>query len=170
MTDRFISGRAHFLSRQIKMAISNLVRETKLKSPDKKHIVVFGYASPHQSRPGEENLESPSDGVIEIDKVLSYSRCGSSMAWSDDSRYLAVPLWMNMEGYSTHVLMIVDVKKETAYWIPKWYRYLEIESFHNNIVEGVVVTYPEREIKEKVTIDLSKMPLYYKRHYPQWKK
>jgi hypothetical protein len=79
-------------------------------------------------------MGGPASGRLTVCTGVTMDGCSPSMAWSDDSRYLAVPRWLPDR---TQQLAIVDVRDGTVRVVPGTYRVLQLESFDGGVVRGV---------------------------------
>lgn len=102
-----------------------------LPSPDGKLTADFDEAM-------EVGQGAPTRGTLKIEykdkqEVISRS-AGASLAWSDDSRFLAFSEWTkNMN----QVLCIYDTKEERIDRAPNQYRVIELKDFKNGVVHGI---------------------------------
>ena len=79
-------------------------------------------------------MGAPSAGRLIISTGIALDACNPSIAWSHDSRYLAVPRWTPDRAQQ---LVIVDVEQGTTRVAPGRYRVLQLESFDEGVVRGV---------------------------------
>jgi len=99
-------------------------------SPDKsKRILFYG---------GEIAMGSPLRGTCYIEtrtgKIELGHNCGCPAVWSDDNRYLALPLWTDQLDQR---IAIVDFEDMVMRRMKGVYRVLHIKSFEDGIVYGV---------------------------------
>lgn len=109
------------------MTISPWTRSCKVESPNKKFTAEIFYAE-------EIAMGAPSGGLLTLSNGFSINRCNTSIVWSDDSRYLAVPRWT--ENLAQR-LMIIDVANNKVFYDDKLYRVLELHEFKGNTVYGI---------------------------------
>lgn len=82
---------------------------------------------------GEIAMGGPTWGTLTLSTGFSIEGCSPSMAWSEDSRFLAVPRWTPDRQQQ---LAIVDVARGAVRILPGLYRVLRLESFEAGVVRG----------------------------------
>ncbi len=98
----------------------------RLESPDGRKVATL-------VEPGEIGMGSPTFGELKVSNGQYAEGCNPSMVWSDDSRFLAVPQWLDR----MQRLLILDTDFKRRAFAPDTYRVLELHSFNGGIVEGV---------------------------------
>ena len=124
-------GRYHApVRRRFQMAISAWNWTVSLDSPDGKYNASIEWAN-------EIAMGAPTSGQLEISNNLTFPACSPSIAWSNNSLFLAVPQWQAYDNGHRQRLMIVSMDHRKFQLLDDDYSVLEIESFTNNIVQGV---------------------------------
>ena len=98
----------------------------RLESPDGRKVAIL-------VEPSEIGMGAPTFGELKVSNGQYAEGCNPSMAWSDDSRFLAVPQWF--DRMQRLVILDTDFKKRA--FAPETYRVLELHAFDKGIVEGV---------------------------------
>lgn len=104
--------------------------ETKavtLLSPDGKHSAVVENLA-------EFGMGSPTSGRLILSDGTVLNSCSPSIAWSSDSRYLAVPQYTE-QGFQQ--LLVVDVIAHRTGYVEKPFKILQIHAFSNGVIIGV---------------------------------
>ena len=83
---------------------------------------------------GEIAMGAPMSGLLQISNGFEYDNCSPSIVWSDDSRYLAVPIWTRERQQQ---LIVIDVSEQKVYHWPQTYRVLELHSFAKGTIRGI---------------------------------
>ena len=77
-------------------------------------------------------MGGPTSGTLAL-AGLRVEGCSPSLAWSDDSRLLAVPQWTPDKAQR---LLLVDPAAGSVRTLPGTYRVLELRSFRGGVLEG----------------------------------
>ena len=83
----------------------------------------------------EVAMSAPTRGQLEISNGVSVDDCNPSIAWSDDSRFLAAPQWTDELDQR---LLIISVADGQMRYAPGKYTVLELHSFADGVVRGVL--------------------------------
>lgn len=82
---------------------------------------------------GEIAMGAPTSGSLVLSNGMQQNSCNPSMVWSDDSGFLAVPVWTPNRQQR---LMIMSMEHRDFRFAPGTYRVLELESFVEGVVRG----------------------------------
>lgn len=103
-----------------------LTQSVSLASPD-------GRLTATVEDPTEICMGGPGSGLLRFSKGFAIPGCSPSIVWSDDSRYLAVPLWA---GDRTQLLLIVAPAARASIMDRHRYRVLQLDAFVSGVVTG----------------------------------
>ena len=112
------------------MAISAWNWTVSLESPNGLHTASIDHAD-------EIGMGAPTSGQLVVSNGMTFLNCSPSIAWSNDSRFLAVPQWQAYDNGHRQRLMIVSIQDRKFNLLDDNYSVLEIESFSDGIVHGV---------------------------------
>ena len=88
----------------------------------------------------EVSMSNPTMGTLRLSSGLDLEGCNPSFIWSDDSRYLAVPIYFRRFGlFRRQRLAIVDTVEQRVVASPETACYFQPESF----TEGILVVVKE---------------------------
>jgi len=76
---------------------------------------------------------SPTSGRLVLSTGLQLEGCSTSMVWSEDSRFLAVPRWK----WTGQSLLIIDTVRGEVRVAPGTFSVLQLSAFRGGIVEGI---------------------------------
>ena len=108
------------------MVISPWAYEAKAASPD-------GVLVAEVDGLGEIAMGGPTTGELRVSNGLTLSDASPSLVWSDDSEYLAVPVWTR---YREQRLVVISMSRRDSRYAPGTYRVLELASFEHGVIEG----------------------------------
>lgn len=123
------------------LSISPWMDSGKVFSPNKQLYAEF--ISEHEVCQG-----GPIFGYLKINDDKIISNCSSSFVWSDDSKFIAVPVWdtkrnqlLGLYDVTTGILRHLKSKAKGRFFgffpYNKPYTVLELSSFSNGIIKGV---------------------------------
>ncbi|HVF30386.1 MAG TPA: hypothetical protein VNA22_05415 [Pyrinomonadaceae bacterium] len=113
-----------------------------LSSPDGQITAVIDDA--HEFGQG-----SPTTGTLVLSNGLSFEGCNPSVAWSDDSKFLAVPQWRRTQYQR---LLVISIGEKSVGYARERFSLLELHSFSDGKIKGIdSPAYKPREIE----VDLS---------------
>jgi hypothetical protein len=95
---------------------------------------------------------SPTFGRLVLSTGLQLEGCNTSMIWSEDSRFLAVPRWRRDRNQS---LVIIDTVRGEVHVAPGTFRVLQLSAFRGGIVEGIDSPI---HMPKQVRLDTSQLP------------
>lgn len=108
------------------MTISPWSADVRLLSPDGSLVAEISDAM-------EIAMGGPMEGTLHISNDFIIERCNSSIVWSEDSRYLAVPQWVHNRKQR---LVVIEPLARKLQYFPGIYRVLEIHQFKNGIISA----------------------------------
>ena len=115
-----------------------------LTSPDGRITAVIDPAN-------EVGQGAPTHGTLVLSNGMTFEGCNPSAVWSDDSKYLAVPQWVRVQGQR---LLVISMEEQTVGYPSEVFSVLELHSFSGGKIKGVdSPIYHPREIE----IDLSEV-------------
>ncbi len=85
-------------------------------------------------------MGAPTIGTLKLSTGVSIEGCNPSMAWSEDSQYLAIPHWTPERMQK---LMVISFKKNILGFAPGEYKVLELTNFVRGkikVVDSPVLT------------------------------
>jgi hypothetical protein len=109
------------------MMISPWDEKAELNSPDGKLVASIGEAF-------EIGMGAPTSGRLKLSNGMSIPRCNPSMVWSNDSRFLAVPQWLEQ---GAQCLIIISAIQRVIHLVPGRFRVLQLESFEAGVIKGI---------------------------------
>lgn len=109
------------------MSISPWSGSVSVVSPDGTLTAVVENAS-------EIAMGGPTSGELRLSNGILVESCNPSIAWSDDSRYLAVPRWTVDRSQR---LLVIDVRTRRRRAFASTFRVLELRSFSHGWIEGI---------------------------------
>ena len=114
------------------MGVSPWESQVRLVSPDGKHVAEIPEAR-------EFVQGGPTSGELILDGLPILKECGVSLAWSDDARFIAVPMWKigwigNGKGQK---LIVLDIGTNTTIECGDKFRLIEVQRFEDGVVAGV---------------------------------
>ena len=109
------------------MRLSAYLSESILKSPNGKYEAKVVMA-------GEIGMGSATSGLLIISNGIKIDKCNTSMAWSEDSKFLVIPKWSN--DYKQKILMI-NIEEFKIYETPDIYNVIEIEEIKHGKIIGI---------------------------------
>lgn len=108
------------------MTISPWSEYVRLLSPDESLVAEISDAS-------EISMGGSMWGTLHISNDFTVERCNSSIAWPEDSRYLAVPQW---DHNRKQQFVVIEPLARKRQYFPGIYRVLEIHQFENSIISA----------------------------------
>jgi tetratricopeptide (TPR) repeat protein len=109
------------------LSVSAWADGVEMASPDGRFIASMPSAL-------ETGMGGPTLGELRISNGMVLKDCSPSIAWADDSSYLAVPHW---ETARTQRLLVVDLAAGKTRSAPEVYSILQLKSFCGGIILGV---------------------------------
>jgi hypothetical protein len=87
----------------------------------------------------EVGMGAPTRGRLVLSNGMALADCNPSMAWSEDSRLLAVPQWVEVQGSNApgQRLAVVDPVNRRVGYAEGLYRVLEVHSFSGGVIRCV---------------------------------
>ena len=126
-------------------AISAWSDSAVLESPD-------GRFEARMQNAFEIAMGGPTMGTLELSNGLRWHGCNPSMVWSDDSRYLALPMW---DGKRRQHLMVISLELGEARFARGELSVCELDTFEDGIISGV--ERPGRLNSMRITFDTAKL-------------
>ena len=108
------------------MVISPWAYEAKAVSPDGALVAEVGDL-------GEIAMGGPTSGRLHLSNGLTLPDASPSIVWSEDSEYLAVPVWTL---YRQQRLVVISMSRRDSRYAPGTYRVLELARFEGGVIEG----------------------------------
>ena len=98
-------------------------------------------------------MSAPTRGALHVSNGIVVEQCNPSFVWSDDSRYLAVPLWEYRLGwFRGQRLLILDMATNQLFR-SRWYRSnLQPESFSSGTLEVTVNPHARRTKSPRILV------------------
>ena len=82
----------------------------------------------------EISMGGPTSGTLRLSNGVAVDHCNTSMIWSDDSKYLAVPQWTRNRQ---QLLMVISISNKASGYAPTTYRVLELRFFSDGVIEAI---------------------------------
>ncbi|HEY6331849.1 MAG TPA: hypothetical protein VI756_21155 [Blastocatellia bacterium] len=82
----------------------------------------------------EISMGGPVSGTLRLSNGFAVDSCNTSMIWSDDSKYLAVPQWTLGRQQR---LLVISVHDRILGYAPEIYGVLELRFFSSGVIEGI---------------------------------
>ena len=79
-------------------------------------------------------MGAPTSGTLKLSTGFVFENCNPSFVWSDDSRFVAVPVWQSNRSQK---LAIIKVENSKFIYYKKSFRVLELSSFIGGVVSGI---------------------------------
>ena len=79
-------------------------------------------------------MGAPTSGTLKLSTGFVFNNCNPSFVWSDDSRFIAVPIWQSNRSQR---LAIINVENGKITHHKKKFRVLELCSFIGGVVSGI---------------------------------
>ena len=115
-----------------------------LTSPDGQITAVIDPAT-------EIGQGAPTSGTLVLSNGLTFEGCNPSAVWSDDSKFLAVPQWVKIQGQR---ILVISIEQRSVGYVSDNFSLLELHSFSAGKIRGIdSPIYEPREIE----IDLSEV-------------
>ena len=99
------------------------------------------------SKAFEVSMSNPTCGTLQTKSGLKLENCSPSFIWSDDSRYLAVPLFFHRFGiFQRQRMAIIDMKNRYGFLSSKIAFYFQPEAFYAGILEVTQEPFKTKEM------------------------
>jgi hypothetical protein len=107
-------------------------RSHRATSPDGSRVAQIAAAR-------EVSMGNPTSGVLCVSGELHIERCNPSFIWSDDSRFLAVPCFVDWLGVVRRQrLLVIDFEKRAVYASRATAWYYQPEAFSGGVLRATV--------------------------------
>ncbi|WP_415753787.1 hypothetical protein [Pseudomonas leptonychotis] len=109
------------------MSVGAWSYESTIKSPN-------GIFTASIVNANEIAMGAPTSGTLKLSTGFAFNNCNPSFVWSDDSKFIAVPVW---QGNRSQRLAIINVEDGKINYHETKFRVLELSSFIKGVVSGI---------------------------------
>lgn len=117
----------------------------------------------------EFSMSSPTFGTLRTGSGLEVKNCSPSFIWSDDSRFLAAPVFFRRFGlFRMQKMLIIDMASHRGYLSAEIGFYLQPETFEGGSLKAIREPFKRKEeIRWRIPeclAQFSGIKLYWKKH------